>query len=215
MKHSAFTVYLFAECFAVFALLPALLALTKPHGWIYSLLWIALFLCLRTLKKHHAYHFRSDWNEKALRWDNFKPLLIRFFPFALFLLVFVWFMIPEHFLSLPRNNILLWMMVMVLYPAISVIPQELVFRSFFMTRYALIFSRQASMIIANGLAFGWVHIVLHNWVAVVFSAVGGFLFAHTYRKHRSLALCCAEHALYGCFLFTIGMGFYFYHGTVR
>ena len=42
---------------------------------------------------------------------------------------------------------------------------------------------------------------------------GGLFFADTYAKTRSLAAVYFEHALYGCYLFTIGLGFYFYHGN--
>lgn len=207
--------YLMIEYLLVFALLPLLIAVAKPHGWIYATLWLALYLCWRTLKKNHGYRFRADWNEPALRWKNIQPLVLRFVPFALFLMLFCFFTIPEKFFWLPQHNVGLWLMIMVFYPAVSVIPQEFVFRSFFMTRYQALFATPGALIVANGLAFGWVHIVLMNWVAVVFSAVGGMLFAHTYRKHQSLALCWFEHALYGCFIFTIGLGQFFYHGNVR
>jgi membrane protease YdiL (CAAX protease family) len=41
------------------------------------------------------------------------------------------------------------------------------------------------------------HVIFPHWLASAMTLVGGFLFASTYRKERSLALCCAEHALYG------------------
>jgi membrane protease YdiL (CAAX protease family) len=45
--------------------------------------------------------------------------------------------------------------------------------------------------------------------------VGGLLFAHTYWKTRSLLVSAIEHALYGCLLYTIGLGRFFYHGAVH
>ena len=103
-------------------------------------------------------------------------------------------------------------MVVLFYPLLSVIPQEIIFRSFFFRRYEQLFNTPNKIILFSGLAFGWVHILLLNWVAVIFSAVGGIIFASTYNRTKSLALTCLEHALYGCFIFTIGLGFYFYHG---
>lgn len=200
------------ECFLVFAVLPGALALLKPHGLIYGLLWLLLVLCLRILRRDYAYDFRADWNASALRMKNIFPLLQRFVPLALILLAFVWWTIPEHFLSLPRRSLSMWAAVMLLYPLVSVLPQEFIFRSYFTRRYAQILPGMR-MLVVNALAFGWAHAVMQNWVAVAFSAVGGYLFAHTYARHRSLALCCLEHALYGCFLFTIGMGYFFYHGA--
>jgi hypothetical protein len=52
-------------------------------------------------------------------------------------------------------------------------------------------------------------------VAVVFSMIGGYFFATTYTRHKSLAAAFIEHSLYGCYLFTIGLGYYFYHGYVK
>lgn len=44
--------------------------------------------------------------------------------------------------------------------------------------------------------------------------VGEVLFATCYAETGSLATSCFEHALYGCWLFTLGLGQYFYHGTI-
>ncbi len=66
------------------------------------------------------------------------------------------------------------------------------------------------MIIANALAFGYMHAVFRNPLAVVLALAGGALFAHTYDRTRSLCAVCFEHALYGCFIYTIGLGRYFY-----
>jgi len=40
------------------------------------------------------------------------------------------------------------------------------------------------------------------------------LFAARYAETGSLATSSFEHALYGCWLFTVGLGQYFYHGTI-
>jgi hypothetical protein len=60
---------------------------------------------------------------------------------------------------------------------------------------------------------GFVHIALGNWISVVLSTIGGFLFALTYQQSESLILACIEHAIFGNFIFTIGLGQFFYHGT--
>lgn len=107
-------------------------------------------------------------------------------------------------------------MVLLLYPIFSAFTQELLFRRFFFWRYEEWFGAHTTLlIIVNALIFGYVHIVFENWIAVVFSTLGGFLFAHTYHKTRSTLLVTVEHALYGDLLFTLGLGMYFYHGTVN
>ena len=52
-------------------------------------------------------------------------------------------------------------------------------------------------------------------LAVALCVIGGWLFADTYSRTRSLWLASAEHALYGCLVFTVGLGRYFYGGTVQ
>ncbi len=50
-------------------------------------------------------------------------------------------------------------------------------------------------------------------LAVTLCFFGGILFAWRYQQSGSLLTSCLEHSLYGCFLFTVGLGQYFYHGT--
>jgi len=202
---------LWIECALAYGALPACISLLKPHGWIYITLWVAGALAWHGCRRHGV-RWKAEWNFSALNREVIKKIGLRFIPCALALLVFTWVMIPEHLFGLPRERPLVWVMVMVLYPLLSVVPQEIIFRSYFFRRFAPIFSDQ-TINLASAIAFGWVHIVLQNWVAVVFSGVGGWLFADTYRKTGSLAAVCFEHALYGCYLFTIGLGFYFYHGN--
>ena len=66
------------------------------------------------------------------------------------------------------------------------------------------------MIMASAAVFGFGHIVFRNWPAVALTFAGGWLFATTYRRTSSLVLVSAEHALYGCAIFTIGYGQYFF-----
>ncbi|MFE3193101.1 CPBP family intramembrane glutamic endopeptidase [Nocardia sp. NPDC059240] len=119
----------------------------------------------------------------------------------------------EDLFALPRRNPLLWLAVMVLYPALSVYPQELIFRSFLFHRYAPVFGEGRAMVAASAAAFGYVHIVFGSWFSVAASTVGGWLFAARYLQTRSLFTASAEHALYGQLIFTVGLGRYFYHGA--
>lgn len=120
---------------------------------------------------------------------------------------------PEMLLSLPRERPDVWLTVMLLYPLLSVYPQELIYRVFFVHRYGRLLRSRWSTIALSALAFGFVHVLYGNWVSVVLSAVGGVIFTWTYLRTRSVLLVSLEHALYGCFIFTIGLGEYFYRGT--
>lgn len=61
----------------------------------------------------------------------------------------------------------------------------------------------------SALAFAWAHTIIDNPVVYVATFFGGLMFAHTWLQSRSLLLVSAEHALYGFWLFTVGLGMYF------
>jgi hypothetical protein len=126
--------------------------------------------------------------------------------------VAVFLITPDHLFDLPRRQPLLWLAVLVFYPLVSVYPQELVFRAFVLERYRPVFGDGRLMAAASAVAFGFVHIIFGNLLAVVLSGVGGWLFARRYQRSRSLLATSVEHALYGQLIFTIGLGTYFYHG---
>jgi membrane protease YdiL (CAAX protease family) len=145
------------------------------------------------------------------------PLAYRFSPVrfpALTLWLGVRQFAPELEWSLVRQSPGFWAVVMVLYPVLSVYPQGLVYRAFFFERYAVLFPGKWTMIVASALAFAFMHLIFRNWLAVGLTFAGGLLFAARYAETGSLATSCFEHALYGCWLFTVGLGQYFYHGTI-
>ena len=57
------------------------------------------------------------------------------------------------------------------------------------------------------------NVIFRNWLAVVLCLIGGFLFSLTYQASGSLLLACLDHAIFGNFQFTIGLGEFFYHGA--
>jgi membrane protease YdiL (CAAX protease family) len=119
---------------------------------------------------------------------------------------------PETWLNLLRSRPVLWAVIMVAYPLLSVYPQELIWRAFFFHRYRLLFPGRWAMILASSLAFGYVHVLFLSPLAVVLTVVGGVLFAWTYERTGSILASSIEHALYGCLIFTIGLGEHFYAG---
>jgi hypothetical protein len=122
-------------------------------------------------------------------------------------------LVPERFLSFPRLATAQWMAVMTLYPILSALPQEIIFRSFFFRRYQSLFPTNVAMLVANSLAFGVTHLIFHNWVAPTLSVVAGVMLARAYRRHRSLGWCGRNMRCYGCIAFTTGLGWFFYHGS--
>ena len=114
----------------------------------------------------------------------------------------------------PKARPYLWLAVMILYPVLAAYPQEIIFRGFFFQRYGTLFPNQAVLIIVNGICFGCAHLLFGNWFAPVLSTLGGILFAYRYTKSNSLLIVSIEHGLWGDFLFTVGLGWYFYSGSI-
>lgn len=206
--------YLYLELLILTVGVPAALSTIIPIRYMLPMLWLI------TLYTHLIYRAvvdlpeRIGWRWGALRGRTLRTVLLRFVlcTAATSALVLLWK--PHLFLSFACDRPAFWALVMVAYPLLSVIPQEIIFRSFFFQRYARIFPTPLRMVLASGLLFGAAHLIFQNWVAPLMCVVGGLIFAATYQKTRSLALACVEHALYGCMIFTVGLGTYFYHGAV-
>jgi len=116
--------------------------------------------------------------------------------------------------ALARERPLLWVAVLLCYPILSALPQELIFRVFFFHRYRVLFPAVWQRSLLSAAVFALSHLVLGNWVAPLLSLAGGLLFAYTYAKTGSLALVALEHGLWGNWLFTLGLGAYFYGGHI-
>lgn len=192
--------------FSVIFLLPPLLIAAGwlPKSAVMPVLW-AVFL-------YSAVMLRRDGVallERSVRLGGVRELLPRMAAVTTAIGLFTWGCYPERFFLLVREQPLLWAAVLLLYPVLSVIPQEITFRRFFYHRYRLLFGRAALW--ANALLFAYVHIVFGNVVAIAFTFVGGVLFARTYERSRSVLLVSVEHACYGLALYTFGLGNFFYH----
>jgi len=121
---------------------------------------------------------------------------------------------PNLFLEFPTRRPETFTRIMLLYPLMSVIVQELVFRTFFFHRYGPLFGRQVTLaIVLNGCLFGYAHLVMNNAFAIWSTALVGFLFAYRYVSTRSLWAVWLEHSLWGALVFTVGLGRWFFTGV--
>jgi len=146
----------------------------------------------------------------AKRFKGFAFILKRFAFTALLLAVYLLIFEPENLFMIPRTNPWLWVAIMVFYPLWSALPQELIFRVFYFHRYRQIIPGQNFMIILNALLFAFMHIIFNNWIALLGGFIVGLFWAQTWLRTKSLITVSAEHAIYGNFIYTIGLGHYFY-----
>ncbi len=195
--------------------LPLACALLFPPFMIIPFLLVVAVICLIVLLRDRSFPRRCLWNAAAVRKDVARVLVIFLFGGAALAAAVLLFEPPGSFLRFVKRAPRTWALVMVLYPLLSVYPQELVLRAFLFHRYRALFPRPWLMVAASGGCFAFVHIVFWNWVAILLCLVGGVLFAWTYQRTKSLLMVGIEHALYGCLIFTVGLGSYFFHGTMR
>lgn len=205
---------LIAEFILLCLILPGIIIFYKLAPFMFAFLWSAAGYCALVYKRHYFTTWRDLWHLEAITWPNMKPVLIRFIIAAIAMTVFLHFYAPERMLYLARYDLTLLVALFCLYPVLSALPQEFIFCSFFFKRYETFFQNKTAMIIASAVVFAFAHILFINPVAPTLSLIGGLIFASTFAKTQSLALVTIEHALYGNFLFMIGLGWYFYGGAV-
>ena len=123
-------------------------------------------------------------------------------------------MVPERFLSFPRYSFERYLVVIALYPFLSVLGQEIAYRLLFYRRYGDLFPGRNAGILMSAFVFALAHAFYMNWVAVGLSFAGGIFFAWAYERTRSFMLVWILHSLAGQVLFTSGLGIYFYHGVI-
>lgn len=204
------TLLLALECLILFVVFPLLIYFRKLPNLPIPYLLVAALASLLVLRADPSFPLPV-----LSTWGNVRPflphVLIRDAICLLGLAFAVRLFAPHQLFSLLRRSPLLWLLIFLLYPVLSVYPQELLYRAFFFHRYQPLFGSGWGMLLAGALAFGFVHIIFRNWLAVGLCVIGGLLFSLTYHSSGSLLLACLDHAIFGNFVFTIGLGEFFYH----
>ena len=202
---------LIAEFVLLFILLPLGFRF-KPFPFpLIPAMWFLTAYCLVCLLRDPSFDRKLLWNPGALH-GPWLQIVVLFITLALLIAAAIYLLRPELLFRFVRRAPVFWLLVMLLYPVLSVYPQGIVFRAFFFHRYRNLFAGPWAMIAASSLAFSFAHIIFRNLIAVSFTLVGGVIFAWRYRQSRSLFVSAFEHALYGCWMFTVGLGDFFYRG---
>ncbi len=200
------------ECILLCALLPLLYWLFPVQTTLYLVLWGVTAYALANLLREKI-SWREEWWGHARTARPWVMMVLRVVLAAGLITAVTLTYAPERWLALPQQRPMIWLMIMVLYPILSALPQEIIFRSFFFRRYQSIAGSPVGMIALSGGAFGLTHLAFGNWVAPVLSTVAGLVLSWAYTRHKSLLLVWVEHALYGQLIFTLGLGWYFYIGS--
>ena len=194
--------------------IPGIIIFNTLAPFMFVFLWGAALYGFLIMRRFHWLGYKTIWKWTSVTWANMKPMLIRFVLCCVVMYVFQAWYDPDRLFFVIENQPQIIPGLLIGYPIISAFPQEFLFCSFFFVRYAPFFKDGWLMIFASAVIFAYAHMLYINPVAPVMGFMAGLIFAHTYHKTRSLALVTIEHGLYGNALFLIGLGWYFYSGSV-
>lgn len=209
--------YLLIEILLIFIALPGAIAVGWINiGYILVPLYLVMFYTVWILGRGKDGSIGDIWEglDKDKEKEQFRLIIIRFLLTSLFLIALILVFLPSQLFLLPKEHTGVWLLILIFYPILSVLPQEIIYRHFFFRRYKVFFGDKTPMLIASAVAFSFMHIVFHNYLSVLITLFGGLYFSNTYQKTQSLRLVSLEHSLYGQLLFTIGYGDFFLYGKV-
>ena len=201
---------IFVEFLSFYILIPIVLFTSGSKLGVFAALWGIGLYALQVLMRMPGFSFHKLWHGEGWTMTARRHALVRFLILAGLLTLLTVMLLPEKFMRFPLDHFSLWLAVMALYPLLSVVPQELLFRSYFFKRYTNITGENMGAILINGVLFGFSHITFNNWIAPICGTLAGIILANSYRQHHSLKWAVIEHSFYGCWVFTIGFGWYFF-----
>lgn len=195
---------LLSEFFILFILLPVSLAIPFNIWVKVGMVLIGFFYILIVLKKAENINFQI---KKNINWKYLgRRILVTFVLVTVATTAYVWFQDKEALFYVPINKPKLYVAILFIYTFLSVWPQEIIYRTFFFERYEALFENKTLFIFINALVFSLAHLFFRNTLVLVLTFIGGIIFGFTYLKFRSTTAVSIEHAVYGNWLFTVGMG---------
>lgn len=205
--------YRWIEYFALFFIVPFFISLRTVNVPFLAVLGAGFIVCLTMLLRDSSFDRRKLWNVEGFK-RSILPIIGLYAVAVATVSAGVYLLRPELFLSFPKERPVIWAMVMFLYPIISVYPQNIIYRAFVFHRYRGLVGDPRFLVVLSAVSFCWGHILFQNALALVLTLAGGVIFAATYYRSRSLLAASFEHAIYGCLVFTVGLGKSLYYAAV-
>ena len=198
------TLYKGFELFIIFILVPVSFVLNYSPWIKLGVGIIGFAYVIYVLLKIEKLKFKLS---KQLDWKTFwKSTILKLLLIAIITTVFVWVTDKTQLFNVLLNKPIKWLIILFVYSFFSVYPQELIYRTFFFKRYRPLFKNTSLFIFINAILFSLAHLLFNSGLVLFLTFFGGVLFALTFKKTESTLLVSIEHAIYGCWLFTVGMG---------
>lgn len=203
---------LWVELLAFYAGAPVAMALAMPTDLLFPVVLALTAVGLALLRRTPGFAWREltrGWSR--IGWGRVAAMaaVTAAMGLALVLALRPWALFEPG-----RSMPLLLLAILALYPWLSALPQEILFRPLFFRRYGTLLPRDPRAQVAlNAAAFSLAHLLYWSWVVALLTFAGGLAFAHAYRVRRSFPEAVALHAAAGCALFAVGLGAWFYAGN--
>ena len=198
------TKYLVIEFFLLFILLPISLAIDY-NIWVKTgSILVGFIYIIVILKRVERISFRT---KKPIAWKDFwKRTGVIFLMIMVVTTGYVLFSKASNLFYVPRTDPWLVVKILFIYTFFSVLPQGLIYRTFFFNRYERLFKNKSLFIFISAIIFSLGHLFFKNTLVLILTFIGGIIFGLTYIKFRNNTLVNIEHSLYGNWLFVVGMG---------
>ncbi|QPH54881.1 CPBP family intramembrane glutamic endopeptidase [Pontivivens ytuae] len=200
---------LWAELIVLFGGVPLLLALALPPTAMWTVLGVTTGAGLVLLHVTPGFSW-SELGKGGIDWR--ATALFTLATVVVATAMTLWLM-PEMLFFLPQNLPQLWLTILLFYPFVSALPQEVIFRPLFFRRYGHLFP-EAGLIWVNAALFSLAHLMYRDPVVLGMTFCGGLAFAWAYHRRGSFWTAVIMHALAGGIVFTVGLGRLFYSGAV-
>ncbi|WP_299254393.1 CPBP family glutamic-type intramembrane protease [uncultured Aquimarina sp.] len=192
------------ELFLLFVMLPVSFLFSYPAPIKVGLTVTGFIYILLHLKRSEFLKIRFP---DKVYWKPFwKETIIKLAIVIIITSLYVFWMAPDKLFSIVIQKPILWVVILFVYTFLSVWPQEIIYRTFFYDRYESLINNKWLFIFINAILFSLAHIFLRSFLVQLLTFLGGLLFAFTYQRTKSTTLVSIEHAIYGNWLFTVGMG---------
>jgi uncharacterized protein len=175
---------------------------------------LLVILLIMGITVHLFLYYDPAFNkEYFFNWKSGKGEILRiillFIPLAALMVLLIWKIDKTKLFYLPATNPLFLIMISIFYPVFSVVPQGLAYRALFFHRYGSLFPGNTLRIVISAVLFSFGHILYKNALVLLMAFIAGLIFAYRYYKTQSLMISVLEHSLYGVWLFTCGLGYFF------
>jgi len=175
---------------------------------------LLVILLIVGITVHLFLHYDPSFNKNNLyNWKSGRReigrIILLFIPLAALMVILIWQIDKTKLFYLPTTSPLFLLMISIFYPVFSVVPQGLAYRALFFHRYGSLFPGNTLRIVISAILFSSGHILYKNALVLLLAFLAGLIFAYRYYKTKSLLISILEHSLYGVWLFTCGLGYFF------